>query len=125
MFNIQRFPKLQMLKARRGAAVFNNPDTLIKPRCGVVVFENRDTLIKPDGSFDFDRAIAEGVALRNKYRQNMITLKKNTGRLPPGWEIKPFATIPPDVQDRLAKRQTEALTNQEGDEGQYRKRGKF
>ncbi|KAF9077443.1 hypothetical protein BDP27DRAFT_1312441 [Rhodocollybia butyracea] len=88
-----------------------------KPRVGVVVFNNRDTLIKPDGCFDFDRAIAEGVALRNKYRQNMINFQKNTGHLPPGWEIKPLATVPPDVQDRLAKRrhaEAEALTNQGG-----------
>ncbi|KAF5382798.1 hypothetical protein D9757_007282 [Collybiopsis confluens] len=72
----------------------------------------RASLTKPDGTFDVDRAIAQNVATINKHRQNLLNLQRNTGGLPQGWEIKPIAVLPPNVEARLSKRQAEPLVDE-------------
>ncbi|KAI0792602.1 acid protease [Abortiporus biennis] len=79
-----------------------------------IALQNRSTLTKPDGTFDHDKAIIQTVKARNKHRQNLLNLEANIGReaFNPGAEIKPLAALP----DRLVKRQSESLTDQENDE---------
>ncbi|KAJ3717430.1 acid protease [Lentinula raphanica] len=83
---------------------------------GPIALPKRSTLTKSDGTFDLDKAIAQTVATQNKHRQNLINLQNNTGSLPEGFEIKPLASVPSNIQARLIKRQSEALTDEEDDE---------
>ncbi|KAF9058356.1 aspartic peptidase domain-containing protein [Rhodocollybia butyracea] len=62
-------------------------NSLFKARA-VIPFINCGSITKPDRSFDLDKALAKGIALRNKYRQNLINFQRNTGCLPQGWQIK-------------------------------------
>ncbi|KAF9065019.1 acid protease [Rhodocollybia butyracea] len=82
---------------------------------GAIALPKRSTLTKADGTFDYDRAIVQGVATQNKHRQNLINLQRNTGSLPQGWEIKPVASLPPSVEARLTRRQAKSLTDEDGE----------
>ncbi|KAJ3748858.1 acid protease [Lentinula detonsa] len=82
---------------------------------GPIALPKRSTLTKSDGTFDLDKAIAQTVATKNKHRQNLINLQNNTGSLPQGFEIKPLASLPLNIQGNLNKRQAEALTDEEDD----------
>ncbi|TFK45663.1 acid protease [Heliocybe sulcata] len=75
----------------------------------------RASLTKADGTFDHDRAIVQTVMTKNKHRQNLINLQKNSG-LKPGQEIKALAALPNTTVAALEKRQKEALTDEDDDE---------
>ncbi|KAL0576809.1 hypothetical protein V5O48_005179 [Marasmius crinis-equi] len=75
----------------------------------------RTTLTKENGVFDLDRAIQQNVITKNKHRQNLLNFQKNKGSLKEGQEIKSLAVLPQTVEDKLAKRQKEPLTDQEDD----------
>lgn len=49
---------------------------------GAIALPKRSTLTKADGTFDYDKAVAQSVATQNKHRQNLINLQNNTGSLP-------------------------------------------
>jgi cathepsin D len=59
---------------------------LVQQPRGAIALPKRSTLTKADGTFDYDKAVAQGVATQNKHRQNLINLKSNTGSLPKVWE---------------------------------------
>ncbi|KAJ7584095.1 acid protease [Mycena floridula] len=83
------------------------------PRGTSVRFRRRKGLTKTNGVFDEDRARAEIVYTKNKHRQNLINLQRNTGSLQKGQEIKELAVLPVSLQSRiLEKRQAESLTDQ-------------
>ncbi|KAF8588106.1 acid protease [Ramaria rubella] len=79
-----------------------------------IALPKRSSLTKPDGSFDAERALLQTVATKNKHRQNLINLERNSGRqaFNEGAEIKPLATVP----EHLRRRQSEPLTDQNDDE---------
>ncbi|KAF7312469.1 Acid protease [Mycena indigotica] len=92
------------------------------PHAGLAIpLGRRAALTKADGVFDLDKAIAHGVVVANKHRNNLIALQKNKGveAFNAGAEIKELRKIPVDVEARLqqavAKRQAEALTDEEDD----------
>ncbi|KAJ3806684.1 acid protease [Lentinula lateritia] len=92
--------------------------TPVQPRQagGPIALPKRSSLTKSDGTFDYDKAVAQTVATKNKHRQNLINLQNNTGSLPQGFEIKALASLPSSVEASLKKRQAEALTDEEDDE---------
>ncbi|KAJ6606003.1 acid protease [Mycena vulgaris] len=77
----------------------------------------RSSLTRADGVFDKDKAILATIGTINKHRQNLINLEKNVGvaAFNTGAEIKPLASVPKDVEARMVKRQSEALTDEEDD----------
>ncbi|KAF9065021.1 acid protease [Rhodocollybia butyracea] len=83
---------------------------------GAIALPKRSTLTNADGTFDYDKAVAQGVATQNKHRQNLMNLQSNTGGLPQGWEIKPVASLPSSIGARLSRRQIELLTNHQDGE---------
>ncbi|KAJ7456903.1 acid protease [Mycena latifolia] len=101
--------------------------TAAAPISGVVTggtsipLRKRSTFTRTNGVFDKDRAIVATVGTLNKHRQNLLNLQNNLGAaaLHVGAMIKPLATIPRDVQARMerraAKRQAEALADEEND----------
>ncbi|KAJ3859585.1 acid protease [Lentinula novae-zelandiae] len=83
---------------------------------GPISLPKRSTFTKSDGTFDYDKAVAQTVATKNKHRQNLINLQNNTGSLPQGFEIKALASLPSSVEANLKRRQSEALSDEEDDE---------
>ncbi|KAJ4463847.1 aspartic protease [Lentinula edodes] len=83
---------------------------------GPISLPKRSSLTKSDGTFDYDKAVAQTVATKNKHRQNLINLQNNTGSLPQGFEIKALTSLPSSVEANLKKRQSEALSDEEDDE---------
>ncbi|KAJ3877629.1 putative aspartic protease [Lentinula edodes] len=81
-----------------------------------IALPKRSSLTKLDGTFDYDKAVAQTVATQNKHRQNLVNYLNNFGYLPEGMEIKPLATALPRNQSRFDKRQTEALIDEGDDE---------
>ncbi|KAJ7689827.1 hypothetical protein B0H17DRAFT_1134762 [Mycena rosella] len=94
-----------------------------------IPLRKRSSLTRPDGVFDADKAVLVGIATRNKHRQNLINLKKNVGLsvfnkvriiIRSTWvilpviasKIKPLASVPKDVETRMMKHQSEALTDE-------------
>jgi len=79
-----------------------------------IALPKRSSLTKADGTFDHDKFIIESAKTLNKHRQNLINLEANRGReaFNPGAEIKELIELP----EHLAKRQSEALTDQNQDE---------
>ncbi|EIW62808.1 acid protease [Trametes versicolor FP-101664 SS1] len=73
----------------------------------------RSSLTNPDGTFNHEKAILSTIQTKNKHRANLINLEKNVGShvFKEGAEIKPLAVVP----ESLAKRQSEALTDEEDD----------
>jgi cathepsin D len=86
------------------------------PESRSIPLRKRSTLTTADGVFDFDKAVIQTIFTKNKHRQNLLNLQSNTGSLPEGWEINPIATLPSNIQARLNKRQSESLTDENGDE---------
>ncbi|KAF9065022.1 acid protease [Rhodocollybia butyracea] len=110
------FCKASLLSSVTLAMLAAGTPLLQQPPRGAIALPKRSTLTKADGTFDYDKAVAQGVATQNKHRQNLINLQSNTGSLPQGWEIKPVASLPSSIQARFVKRQAESLTDQENDE---------
>ncbi|KAJ3913205.1 hypothetical protein F5877DRAFT_84029 [Lentinula edodes] len=92
--------------------------TLMQPRQarGPIALPKQSSFTKSDGTFDYDKAVAQTVATKNKHRQTLINLQNNTGSLPQGFETKALASLPSSVEASLKKRQAEALTDEEDDE---------
>ncbi|KIJ41128.1 hypothetical protein M422DRAFT_31981 [Sphaerobolus stellatus SS14] len=80
-----------------------------------IALPKRSGLTTADGVFNHELAILQTVTTKNKHRQNLINLEKNVGRhaFNQGAEIKPLAVVPEGI---VAKRQTEALTDEDDDE---------
>ncbi|KIK56053.1 hypothetical protein GYMLUDRAFT_248256 [Collybiopsis luxurians FD-317 M1] len=80
-------------------------------RRGAIALPERSSLTTPNDSFDYDKAVALNVATQNKYRQNLINLLNNTGRLPtisflleiPGSVVKPATEPPSNIQALVNK----------------------
>ncbi|KAF8823613.1 hypothetical protein HHX47_DHR9000085 [Lentinula edodes] len=83
---------------------------------GPISLPKRSSLTKSDGTFNYDKAVAQTVATKNKHRQTLINLQNNTGSLPQGFETKALASLPSSMEASLKKRQAEALTDEEDDE---------
>ncbi|KIL71701.1 hypothetical protein M378DRAFT_189089 [Amanita muscaria Koide BX008] len=86
---------------------------------GVAVpFKKRSSLTLPNGVFDHDKAVVSITLTKNKHRQNLINLQNNLGKdaLPEGAKVLPLAAIPREVGERLEKRQSESLTDENNDE---------
>ncbi|OJT11687.1 Aspartic protease [Trametes pubescens] len=73
----------------------------------------RSSLTNADGTFNHEKAILSTIQTKNKHRANLINLEKNVGihAFKEGAAIKPLAVVP----ESLAKRQSEALTDEEDD----------
>ncbi|KAJ3852629.1 acid protease [Lentinula lateritia] len=91
--------------------------TLMQPRQagGPIALPKRSSFTKSDGTFDYDKAVTQTVASKNKHRQNLINLPNNTSSLPQGFAIKALASLPSSVEASLKKRQAETLTDEEED----------
>lgn len=74
-------------------------------------------LTDANGVFDHDKAVRATVLLKNKHRQNLINLRNNRGldAFSKGARILPIARLPRLVNTRLQRRQSEPLTDQNGD----------
>ncbi|KAH9858927.1 acid protease [Lenzites betulinus] len=79
-----------------------------------IPFVKRNSLTNADGTFNHEKAILATIQTQNKHRANLINLEKNVGRqaFKEGAEIKPLAVVPAAI----AKRQSEALTDEDDDE---------
>ncbi|KAF7375757.1 Acid protease [Mycena sanguinolenta] len=73
----------------------------------------RASLTLPNGVFNKDRVIAERAKTINKHRNNLLNLQKNKGVQ---LSIREPAVVPADVAERLLKRGSEKLTDQDDDE---------
>ncbi|ESK98138.1 aspartic protease [Moniliophthora roreri MCA 2997] len=81
-----------------------------------IPLRKRKSLTKDDGVFDIDNAVVQAVITKNKHRQNLINLKKNTGHLlNENAVIRPVAVLPKDILDKLHKRQSEPLEDVRND----------
>ncbi|KAF8636167.1 hypothetical protein AX17_003739 [Amanita inopinata Kibby_2008] len=98
-------------------ALFSAASPVAQPGLTTVPIHKRSTLTLADGVFDHDKAIELTVATRNKHRQNMINLERNLGKeaFPKGAEIKPLAQMPEAIVDRLERRQSEPLIDENND----------
>jgi len=107
------FCKASLLVVALALLATANP--IEKAATGVrIPLAKRSTLTKSDGTFDLEKAIVQTVVTKNKHRQNLINLERNSGRqaFNEGAEIKPVATVPASLQ----RRQAESLTDEEDDE---------
>ncbi|KAJ4471149.1 aspartic peptidase domain-containing protein [Lentinula edodes] len=77
--------------------------TLMQPRQagGPIALPKQSSFTKSDGTFDYDKAVAQTVATKNKHRQTLINLQNNTGSLPQGFETKALASLPSSVEASL------------------------
>ncbi|KAJ7584093.1 acid protease [Mycena floridula] len=92
--------------------VASSDDAPVKRNKGTAIpLRRRSALTRPDGVFDLDKAIIQTVLTKNKHRQNLINLKKNTGNQ----TINEVAVIPEGLVSRMEKRQAEPLTDEEDD----------
>ena len=69
-----------------------------------IPLHKRGSLTRDDGVFDLSKAVLATVKVKNKYRQNMISLVRNGGSLPGGARILP---VPAKA---ISKRQQENMT---------------
>ncbi|KAK6974365.1 acid protease [Favolaschia claudopus] len=101
------------------SAVANPSPSPLEPvqRGTTIPLGKRSSLTREDGVFDHDKAIASTIFTLNKHRSNLINLQKNEGAhvFNAGAYIHPLKTIPIDVEARMQKRQSEALTDEEDD----------
>ncbi|KAJ6488848.1 acid protease, partial [Mycena sanguinolenta] len=73
----------------------------------------RASLTLPNGVFNKDRVIAERAKTINKHRNNLLNLQKNKGVQ---ISVREPVVVPADVAERLSKRQSEKLTDQDEEE---------
>ena len=76
-----------------------------------VPLHKRGCLTTTEGVFDRSKAIRASVITQNKYRQNLMSLMANGGKLRKGAVIKELALMPSE----LAKRQNEPLIDEDQD----------
>ncbi|EKM60378.1 uncharacterized protein PHACADRAFT_246257 [Phanerochaete carnosa HHB-10118-sp] len=76
-----------------------------------ISLEGRSTPTRADGTFDHEKATLDRIKIQNKYQRNLRNLLANTGRLPEGWEVKEFLTIPLSLEKRAVG--TEALVDED------------
>ncbi|KAL0573987.1 hypothetical protein V5O48_007956 [Marasmius crinis-equi] len=108
------FCKASMLIVALALVAAASPVVEVKRTEGTAVpLRKRKTLTKANGVFDMESYIQQTVFTKNKHRQNLMNLKANKGSLKRDMEIKPLAVMPRDVEATLAKRQNEALTDQD------------
>lgn len=77
-----------------------------------IPLHKRGSLTCPDGIFDHSKAIHATVKATNKYRQNLVNLVHNGGRLHGDARILPVAEVPTAI---ISKRQKEPLTDENND----------
>ncbi|GAW06648.1 acid protease [Lentinula edodes] len=87
--------------------------TLMQPRQagGPIALPKQSSFTKSDGTFDYDKAVAQTVATKNKHRLCSWLMMSSQG-----FETKALASLPSSVEASLKKRQAEALTDEEDDE---------
>ncbi|KAJ7712338.1 acid protease [Mycena metata] len=78
----------------------------------VIPLTRRSSLTGADGVFDNDKATSAIIDTINKHLQNMANFQKNIGG---NVSIRVPVPLPADVEDRLLKRQSEALTDESND----------
>ncbi|KAJ7730174.1 acid protease [Mycena metata] len=78
----------------------------------VIPLAKRSSLTGADGVFDNDKATSAIIDTINKHLHNMANFQKNTGG---NVSIRAPVPLPADVEDRLLKRQSEALTDESDD----------
>ncbi|KAJ7183956.1 acid protease [Mycena filopes] len=78
----------------------------LAPAGTVIPLSRRTSFTGAEGVFDKDRAIAATIATLNKHYHNLANFEKNTGT---SVEVRAPAILPADVEERLNKRQSEAL----------------
>ncbi|EPT04072.1 hypothetical protein FOMPIDRAFT_1046540 [Fomitopsis schrenkii] len=83
-----------------------------------IPIQKRSSLTKADGTVDQDAVIRETVRTKNKYRRNLITIDKKIGiqNYAKDAHIPPVATLPDSIKATLEARQSEDLTDQNGEE---------
>ncbi|KAJ7142091.1 acid protease [Mycena crocata] len=106
-----------LLAVTLAISVAASPAPAPATRGTTIPLRKRSSLTREDGVFDKDKAILATIGTINKHRQNLLNLEKNVGvsAFNEGAEIKALATIPKDVEARMVKRQSEALTDEEDD----------
>ncbi|KAL0576810.1 hypothetical protein V5O48_005180 [Marasmius crinis-equi] len=116
------FCKTSMLVVALALVAAASPVANVKRSEGTAIpLRKRKTLTKVNGVFDLESYIQQTVFTKNKHRQNLMNLKTNKGFLKrtyggcflKGMEIKLLAAMPQDVENTLAKRQSEALNDQD------------
>ncbi|KAI0355632.1 acid protease [Trametes cingulata] len=83
-----------------------------------IPFQERNGFTTDDGWFDHERAVQQVVRDRNKHRNNLINLERNSGRhsFNEGAHIRPVANFSAMYTSGLSKRQAEPLSDEGGDQ---------
>ena len=104
------FPKATLLALV--TLVINAAAAPVERPAGISVpLHKRGYLTTPEGVFDRSKAIRASVITHNKYRQNLMSLMANGGKLREGARIKELAFIPSE----FVKRQNEPLIDENQD----------